>query len=97
MKMICEVEGCGVELSEGTGSKGGPMICPNCRSPSYYWKNKPLAAMKARRANLTLYGNRLEFYDKRVAMIVNDATKAVASTRRQANTAKSASSHHMRH
>jgi hypothetical protein len=97
MKMICEVEGCGAELSEGTGSKGGPMICPNCRSPSYYWKSKPLAAMKQRRANLTLYGHRLEYYDKRVAQIVNEAAKAVARTGRQANSAKAASSPHMRH
>jgi len=91
MKMICEIEGCGVELSEGTGSKGGPMICPNCRSPSYYWKGKPLSAMRQRRANLTLYGHRLEFYDKRVAQIVNDAAKAVTNTRRQAHSKMSAS------
>lgn len=90
MKMICEVEGCGAELSEGTGSKGGPMICANCRSPSYYWKKKSLPEMRARRANLVLFGHRLEYYDKRVAQIVNEATKAVASSRRQANNAKTA-------
>lgn len=92
MKMICEVEGCGSELSDGTGSKGGPMICANCRSPSYYWKKKSLAEMRARRNNLVLFGHRLEYYDKRVAQIVNEATKAVATTRRQASNAKIASS-----
>jgi hypothetical protein len=92
MKMICEVEGCGAELTEGTGSKGGPMICANCRSPSYYWKKKSLPEMRQRRANLTLFGARLEYYDKRVAQIVNEATKAVASTRRQAHTARVATS-----
>jgi hypothetical protein len=92
MKLICEVEGCGAELTEGTGSKGGPMICANCRSPSYYWKKKSLPEMRQRRANLTLFGARLEYYDKRVAMIVNEATKAVASTRKQAHHARAATS-----
>ena len=92
MKMICEVEGCGAELTDGTGSKGGPMICHNCRSPSYYWKKKSLAEMRQRRANLTLFGARLEYYDKRVAQIVNEATKAVASTRKHAYSARAANS-----
>lgn len=81
MKMICEVEGCGAELTDGTGSKGGPMICANCRSPSYYWKKKSLAEMRQRRVNLTLFGHRLEYYDKRVAQIVNDAAKAVSKAK----------------
>lgn len=38
MKLICEVEDCGEELSEGTGSKGGPKICPRHRSRLYYAK-----------------------------------------------------------
>jgi hypothetical protein len=87
MKTICEVEGCGAELSEGTGSKGGPMICANCRSPSYYWKKKSFAEMRQRRTNLVLFGHRLEYYDKRVAQIVNDAAKAVTKTRITAKTA----------
>lgn len=92
MKMICEVEGCGAELSELTGSKGGPMLCANCRSPSYYWKKKSLTEMRQRRANLTLFGHRLEYYDKRVAQIVNEAAKAIAKTRNTANNAKSSAS-----
>lgn len=93
MKMICEVEGCGQELTEGTGSKGGPMICANCRSPSYYWKKKPLAEMRQRRLNLTLYGHRLEYYDKRVAQIVNDAAKSVVTSKKRAQSATQAIKH----
>lgn len=88
MKMICEVEGCGAELTEGTGSKGGPMICANCRSPSYYWKKKSLAEMRQRRVNLTLFGHRLEYYDKRVAQIVNDAAKAVSKAKSSSPSAR---------
>lgn len=97
MKMICEVEGCGAELTEGTGSKGGPMICANCRSPSYYWRKKSLPEMRQRRANLILFGHRLEYYDKRVAQIVNEAAKAVAKTRNTAHHAKTAASPSTRH
>lgn len=88
MKMICEVEGCGAELTDGTGSKGGPMICANCRSPSYYWKKKSLAEMRQRRVNLTLFGHRLEYYDKRVAQIVNDAAKAVSKAKSSSPSAR---------
>ena len=97
MKMICEVEGCGAELSEQCGSKGGPMICANCRSPSYYWKKKSLAEMRQRRENLVLFGHRLEYYDKRVAQIVNNAQKAVIKSQKRARTAETASLPSTRH
>jgi hypothetical protein len=93
MKMICEVEGCGEELSEGCGSKGGPMICAGCRTSSYYWKGQPLTHMRHRRARLSLFSHRLEYYDKRVAEIVNDAQKSVVATRRRAKHAETASQH----
>jgi hypothetical protein len=90
MKMICEVDGCGEELSEGCGSKGGPMICAGCRTSSYYWKKQSLPAMRVRRERLSLFSHRLEYYDPRVAQIVNEAQKSVATTKRQAQTAKTA-------
>lgn len=92
MKMICEVEGCGEELTEGCGSKGGPMICAGCRTSSYYWKGQSLTHMRHRRERLSLFSHRLEYYDKRVAQIVNDAQKAVAATKKKSQSATSA--HH---
>lgn len=93
MKMICEVEGCGEELSEGCGSKGGPMICAGCRTSSYYWKGQSLAHMRHRRERLSLFTHRLEYYDKRVAEIVNAAQKSVVATKKRARTAEAASHH----
>lgn len=90
MKMVCEVEGCGAELTEGTGSHGGPMMCPSCRTSSYYWKKQSLPAMRFRRERLTLFAHRLEHYDPRVTQIVNDAKKAIAATKRRANEATTA-------
>ena len=91
MKMICEVAGCNEELTEGTGSHGGPMICPNCRTSSYYWKKQSLSHMRHRRTMLSLFSSRLEYYNPRVAEIVNEAQKQVARTQRRARHAEVAS------
>jgi hypothetical protein len=93
MKLICEVAGCGEELSDGCGSKGGPHICPGCRTSSYYWKKQSLTHMRHRRERLSLFTSRLEYYDPRVAQIVNEAQKQVATTKRRAQIA----SPHTRH
>jgi len=93
MKLMCEVAGCGAELSEGTGSKGGPHLCPGCRTSSYYWKKQSLPAMRVRREKLSLFTHRLEFYDPRVAEIVNEATKSVAGTKRRAHAASASARH----
>jgi len=90
MKMICEVAGCGEELTEGTGSKGGPHLCPSCRTSSYYWKKQTLPAMRHRRERLSLFSHRLEYYDPRVAQIVNDAQKSVVGSQKRAQAAKTA-------
>ena len=91
MKLICEVAGCGQELTEGTGSHGGPMICPNCRTSSYYWKKQSLSHMRHRRVMLSLFTSRLEYYDPRALQDTDDAQKQVAHTKRQARTAETAS------
>jgi hypothetical protein len=87
MKMVCEVEGCGEELTEGTDSKGGPMMCAGCRSSSYYWKGEDIGHMRERHSKLKLYGSRLEHFDPRVTKILNDARKSVAATKKRAHEA----------
>ena len=95
MKMVCEVDGCGEELTEGTGSKGGPLMCPACRSSSYYWKGEDIAHMRERHTKLKLYGLRLEHFDPRVVKIINEAKKSVTTTKRRADQA--AQTANMRH
>ena len=87
MKLMCEVADCGNELTEGTGSKGGPMICKWCRGTSYYWKKQGIKAMRHRHTTLGLYRNRLEFYDARVTEIQNKAKKAVNAAKQRARDA----------
>lgn len=93
MKLMCEVASCGAELSEGTGSKGGPHLCPGCRTSSYYWKKQSLAHMRERRSRLGIFTSRLEYYDPRVAEIVNEATKTVAGSKRRAHAASASARH----
>ena len=90
MKMICEVAGCGEELSERTGSMGGPMMCPNCRTSSYYWKKQTLTHMRLRHKMLGLFSSRMEHYDPRVIEVINNAKKAVASHNKRARSATAA-------
>lgn len=87
MKMMCEIDGCGAELTEGWGSKGGAMICASCRTSSYYWKKQPLAAARARRENLKLYTTRIEYYEPRVLKIMNEARRTVKAARDRASAA----------
>lgn len=90
MNLICEIEGCGESLAEGTGSHGGLMICKNCRGSSYYWKRKGLAAARARRESLRLWEHRIEYYEPRVLKLINDAKKRVTAARKQARAAVTA-------
>lgn len=90
MKMVCEVAECGEELTEGTGSKGGPMMCPACRTSSYYWKKQSLPHMRERHVKLQLFTHRMEHFDPRVTQIVNAAKKSVNTSRQRANDASTA-------
>lgn len=87
MKPVCEVEGCGEELSEGTGSKGGAMMCASCRTSSYYWKKQSLPAMRYRHERLGLFAQRLEHFDPRVAQIINHVKKSMTDTKKRAEEA----------
>jgi hypothetical protein len=84
MKLMCEVAGCDSELTEGTGSKGGPMLCPGCRTSSYYWKKQSIGHMRHRHEALKLYSARLEYYNPKVTEIKNKAKKAVIAAKKKA-------------
>jgi hypothetical protein len=63
------------------------MLCKWCRGPRSYWGKKTLGEKRARLTRLQLFESRLEYYDPRVAEIVNDAQKSVAATKKKANAA----------
>ena len=89
MKLICEVDGCGEELTEGTGSKGGPMRCNTCRSQGYRIDALGAAWVKQRRQKLGFWATRLDFLAPRVLNAINNANKSVAEARAKARVALS--------
>ncbi len=86
-KLVCDVEGCDNELTEGTGSKGGLPICPACRSVSYYWKHKGLKEIAHRKERLHFFEVRLDYLHPRIEKMLSDTTKRVAGAKRLARTA----------
>ena len=83
----CEVEVCREELSEGTGSKGGPMLCPSCRSSNYYWNRKGPKALAARRTVIELYASRYEYYAPYIGKTLKAASDRVKAARSRADDA----------
>lgn len=90
MSLVCEVVGCGNELSEGTGSQGGPMLCKQCYSSQFYWKRKPHAAIEHRRWQLSRFLGRFDhfgtymsnFHEKQRTKAKNTRAKLRKKTRR---------------
>ena len=62
MALICEVPGCGEELSEGTGSKGGPMLCKQCYSAQFYWRKQGHQHIEYRRWQLSRFLGRFDHF-----------------------------------
>lgn len=87
MRLICEVENCGAELTEGTGSKGGPMMCPRCRSFGYHWKGRPLAELRERRQKIQFWSNRIDYLEPRILKLMNTAKTRVANAKTRARRA----------
>ena len=83
-KLVCDVEGCDEEISEGTGSKGGLPICKRCRATQYYWRRKGAKAVQARRASLVFWEQRLDYLSPHIARMVSAAKDRVEKARKGA-------------
>lgn len=81
--LVCDIENCGTELKPGTGSHGGLMICPKCRSARYYWKAKGTDAFADRRERLKLWSSRMEYLAPYIAKNIRDAKRRVRSLRKR--------------
>jgi hypothetical protein len=82
-KRFCEVEDCGVEISDGRGSQGGLPVCDACRGAQYYWNKKGSKALKARRERLQFFDKRFDYLQLHVARLVTDAKERVANARKR--------------
>ena len=77
----CEVDGCGAELTPGTGSQGGLMICPACRACQYYWKGKGTEALKERREKLVFWKDRVDYMAPHIQRILRAARSKVQAAK----------------
>jgi hypothetical protein len=83
-KRYCDIEGCGREIGEGTGSHGGLPICTACRGSQYYWKGKGLRAIEERRERLGFWEKRIVYLNPRIEEMLAAASKKVAKVKKSA-------------
>lgn len=86
-KLVCDVEGCDNEITEGTGSKGGLPICPRCRAAQYTLKKMNDKAIQERRDRWHYWETRLDYLHPRIRAMVKDAERKVATAKRLAHSA----------
>jgi hypothetical protein len=77
-KMLCEIAMCGAALPDGTGSKGGLMLCKNCQHARYYWRKRGGAALVARAERLQLYEERLAYLAPIIARNIKQVREQMA-------------------
>lgn len=86
-KLMCDVDGCDNEITEGTGSKGGLPICHRCRAAQYALKKLPGKAIQAKRERLQYWEHRLDYLHPRILAMMKDAERKVSTAKRLAASA----------
>lgn len=86
-KLVCDIEGCENEISEGTGSKGGLPICPRCRAAQYALKGMNEKAVLAKRERWHYWENRMDYLHPRILKMLADAEKRVKVAKKTAHSA----------
>ena len=86
-KLVCDVEGCDNEITEGTGSKGGLPICQRCRAAQYSLKKLPNKAIQEKRERWQYWEHRLDYLHPRIQAMLKDAQRKVTTAKRLATSA----------
>lgn len=86
-KRFCEIDDCGEEISEGTGSHGGLAICPRCRGVQSYWKKKGPKEIAARKERLVFWEHRLDYLHPHIVKMLADAERRVDKAKHSARKA----------
>jgi hypothetical protein len=87
MKLACGVENCDEDVPEGTGSKGGDILCPKHRSAGYRAKSKGIGWIKERRKTLMLWNSSYDYFEPRIRKLTSNAKKAVDEAKARARVA----------
>lgn len=91
-KLVCDVEGCDNEISEGCGSKGGLPICGRCRAAQYSMKALPEKMIVEKRKRWHYWESRMDYLQPRILKMIEEAQKRVTTAKKTAGGAHRA--HH---
>ena len=86
-KYICEIEGCGEEISENTGKHGGLAICTKCSHVRYYWRKRGTGAVEEYKRRLEFRTARMEYLSPHVKRQLNQAARQVNRAKERAQAA----------
>lgn len=81
-KLVCDVNECSNEITEGTGSKGGLPICKTCRAAQYALKKQNKEQIQARRDRWHYWESRLDYLHPRILKMMSDAERRVTTAKR---------------
>ena len=87
-KLICDVDGCDREITEGTGSKGGTPVCIRCRAAQYSLAKLTEKAIVEKRERYQYWENRLDYLHPRIRKMMQDAERKVTVVKRMAHHAR---------
>lgn len=83
-KRVCDVPGCGREISAGCGSHGGLEICGRCRSALTYARRQGPKWLAEYRERLHFRVERGEYMSPLMGKILKRAAQRVAEARARA-------------
>ena len=84
MTKFCEVDECGVEVSEGCGTYTGRVLCPRCASSFRYWRGRGVAAFHHRQEQLAFLTSRANYLESHIGELVRAAKQRAADAHRRA-------------
>jgi hypothetical protein len=87
-KLTCAVDVCDNEISPGTGSKGGLPICTRCRAMQYKVAKLATEEIQERRDRWQYWEHRMDYLHPRVAAMLKDAHRKVATAKRLASSSR---------
>jgi len=89
---MCKVAGCGEEITDGTGSRGGLPICHKCRHTQYTGKKRGLKWLDDRLERLKYWEARISYLSPHIEQMISEASHKVAKAKKSVRRAEARAS-----